>query len=47
MTDDPKHSTAKLRDLARKLEAEESEEAIEATVKKILLAPKPEPEKPI
>ncbi|WP_172448495.1 hypothetical protein [Caulobacter mirabilis] len=32
----------RFRDLARELEADESEEAFEATVKKIVQAPKPE-----
>lgn len=32
----------KFRDLARELEVDESEEAFEATVKKIVQAPKPE-----
>jgi len=35
----------KFRDMARELEADESEEAFEEAVRRIATAPKPEPEK--
>ena len=42
MPDDPRPQADKFADLARELEADEDEAAFEATVKKIVQAPKPE-----
>jgi len=42
MTSDPKPQVDKFRDLARDLEADESEEAFEEAMKKVVRAPTPE-----
>jgi hypothetical protein len=45
MTDKPKPQIDKFRDLARKLECDEDEEAFKAKFKKVATAPRPAPTK--